>query len=36
MEKTFNPAIDKEFDWPRAVDGFFECVENWVKDKIVR
>jgi len=36
LEKTFNPAIDKEFDWPRTVDGFFECLDNWVKDMIIK
>jgi dienelactone hydrolase len=34
LKKTFNPAIDEEFDWPRLIEGYSDYVEKWIKNEM--
>jgi pimeloyl-ACP methyl ester carboxylesterase len=34
LKKSVNPNIDTEFDWPRIIEGYTECVEKWIKSEI--
>jgi len=36
LKKTFNPAIDKEFDFPRLIEGYSEYIEKWIENKITK
>ena len=36
LKKAFNPAIDREFDFPRLIEGYTEKVEIWIEEKITK
>lgn len=36
LKKTFNPAIDKEFDFPRLIEGYTDFVDKWTEKEITK
>ncbi|MBI9069652.1 MAG: hypothetical protein JEZ09_20315 [Salinivirgaceae bacterium] len=33
LKNSFNPAIDKELDWPRLIDGYDNYIQKWLDKK---
>lgn len=36
LKKTFNPATDSEFDFPRLIEGYSDNVEEWIEKEITK
>jgi len=36
LKKTFNPVIDKEFDFPRLIEGYTDFVDKWTEKEITK
>jgi len=36
LKKTFNPATDSEFDFPRLIEGYSDNVEKWIEKEITK
>jgi dienelactone hydrolase len=36
LKKTFNPAIDREFDFPRLIEGYTVFVDKWIEKEITK
>ncbi len=34
LKNTYNPAIDKEFDFPRLVEKYSKVIDLWIEEKI--
>lgn len=36
LKKTFNPVIDREFDFPRLIEGYTDFVDKWIEKEITK
>jgi len=36
LKKSFDPAVDTEFDFPRLTEGYSEKVEKWIEKEIAK
>jgi len=36
LKKIFNPAIDREFDFPRLIEGYADFVDKWIEKEITK
>jgi len=34
LKKTFNPVIDREFDFPRLIDNYTDFLDKWIEKEI--